>query len=168
MLFCLFHNSPAINVFEQREIDRNEGAAAHRGRDPQLYLQRNGREIQLRTWAQEICEAMRPLCEMMDKEVQQTAYSRSLMRQLERVRDPELTPSARMLREMHEQQESFFEFAQRKSREHFDYFTQQRLSNESIDLFQQEAARSWERQRAIETADDISFDEFLEAYFSQQ
>ena len=74
MLFCLLHESPAINVFEQREIDRNEGAAAHRGRDPELYLQRNGREIGLRDWAREVCEAMLPVAEYLVGELDERGF----------------------------------------------------------------------------------------------
>ncbi len=167
MLFSLLHESPAINVFEQREIDRNEGAAAHRGRDPELYLQRNGNEIRLREWARELCEAMRPITELLDRGRMQADYSSSLNKQLELVESPELTPSARMLSEMCNNGESFFEFAQRKSLEHFEYFQQQALSREREDFFQREAKRSWEKQYAIEAGDRISFDEFLANYFSQ-
>ena len=168
MLFCLLLDSPPINVFEQREIDRNEGAAAHRGRDPNLYLQRNGREIRLREWARELCEAMRPVCELLEKGMMEPCYSQSLDAQLARVESPELTPSALMLTEMRDNRESFFMFAQRKSREYFDHFTRQPLSDERKAYFQQAAILSWGKQRSIESADDTSFDEFLENYFAQQ
>jgi glutamate--cysteine ligase len=167
MLFSLLHESPAINVFEQREIDRNEGAAAHRGRDPELYLQRSGKEVRLREWAREICEAMRPVAELLDRGLEQPHYSDSLTRQVELVEDPNLTPSARMLAEMRERGESFFRFAQRKSLEHFEFFSRQNLSAERGDFFQQEAERSWLKQREIEASDKLSFDEFLTEYFAQ-
>ncbi|MEN8168321.1 MAG: glutamate--cysteine ligase, partial [Pseudomonadota bacterium] len=167
MLLCLLLDSPSINVFEQREIDRNEGAAAHRGRDPNLYLQRNGSEISLQAWARELGEAMRPACELLDKGMAVPCYSRSLDLQLARVESPDLTPSALMLTEMRNNHESFFMFAQRKSREYFDYFARQPLSDERRAYFNQAAMLSWERQRAIESTDDVSFDEFLVNYFAQ-
>jgi len=49
MLFCLLHESPPIDLQEQREIDQNLGGVAHRGRDPSLYLLRRGRELRLKT-----------------------------------------------------------------------------------------------------------------------
>ncbi len=167
MLFSLLHDSPAINVFEQREIDRNEGAAAHRGRDPELYLQRNGQEIRLQDWARELCQAMRPVTELLDRGRPQKDYSASLNKQLELVENPELTPSARMLTEMRDNTESFFEFAQRKSLEHFEYFERQSLSKETEAFFQRETKISWEKQHAIEAGDQVSFDEFLADYFAQ-
>jgi glutamate--cysteine ligase len=168
MLFCLLLESPPIGLFEQREIDRNEGAAAHRGRDPELYLQRHGVELPLREWAREACEAMRPLCEFFDQGVPEPRYSQSLERQLARISDPELTASARMLAEMRDQGESFFEFAQRKSREHYEYFVQQPLEQEQEAYFRQLAETSWQQQRAIEAADSLSFDDFLADYFAQR
>jgi glutamate--cysteine ligase len=167
MLFCLLLESPSINLIEQREIDRNEGAAAHRGRDPNLYLQRHGTEVPLRIWAQEACEAMRPLCEVLDQQEPQPRYRQSLELQLERIRHPELTASSRMLTEMREQGESFFEFAQRKSREHYEYFARQPLHPEREAYFTALAETSWQQQRAMEAADDISFDDFLSQYFAQ-
>ena len=168
MLFCLLLESPSINLFEQREIDRNEGAAAHRGRDPELYLQRHGDEVPLRTWAREACEAMRPLCESLDQGEREPYYSQSLELQLSRIKEPELTASARMLTEMREQDESFFEFAQRKSREHSASIVQQPLAPEREAYFKELAEVSWQRQRAMEAADDITFDEFLANYFAQR
>ncbi|MEN8180410.1 MAG: glutamate--cysteine ligase [Pseudomonadota bacterium] len=168
MLFCLLHESPAINVFEQREIDRNEGAAAHRGRDPNLYLQRNGQEIRLQEWAREVCEAMRPVAELLDNGRPQAEYTKSLNRQLQLIEEPELTPSARMLAEMRQNGESFFDFAQRKSLEHYDYYVQQSLSAETEAIFQHESTASWEKQRDIEKGDQVSFDEFLANYFAQE
>lgn len=168
MLFCLLLESPQINVFEQREIDRNEGAAAHRGRDPNLYLQRNGREISLREWAYEACDAMRPLCAILDRGESLPHYSQSLEQQLARIRNPELTASARMLAEMDEHGESFFEFAQRKSRQHYEYFAQQSLAPEREAFFAELVKSSWEKQHAMEAADHLTFDEFLANYFAQR
>ncbi|MDJ0807456.1 MAG: glutamate--cysteine ligase [Gammaproteobacteria bacterium] len=168
MLFCLLHDSPAINVFEQREIDRNEGAAAHRGRDPNLYLQRNGQEIRLQDWGREVCEAMRPVAELLDQGSPDGEYMKSLNRQLLLVEDPEQTPSARMLKEMRSNGESFFDFAQRKSLEYLEYFEGQVLPIGSDELFRQETQASLERQRSIERHDKVSFDEFLVDYFAQQ
>jgi glutamate--cysteine ligase len=167
MLFSLLHQSPAINVLEQREIDRNEGAAAHRGRDPNLYLQRNGRELLLRDWGRELFAAMRPLCELLDAGLVEPRYLPVLDRLALRLEDPDLTPSARMLAEMRERGESFYEFAQRISLQHTQYFSQVALLPEFEQLFLESAESSLLRQREIEAADRVSFDQFLEDYFAQ-
>ncbi len=167
MLFCLLQQSPPINVQEQREIDQNIGGAAHRGRDPQLYLLRQGREIGLRDWASEVCEAMQGVCELLDAGSNGSAYSRALQQQQAKIDDPQLTPSARMLAEMREQGEGFFHFAQRMSHQHRDFFSGIELPPEREKLFRDEAADSLQRQIAIEQADRVDFEHFLADYFAQ-
>jgi glutamate--cysteine ligase len=168
MLLSLLQESPSINVAEQKAIDWNELAAAHQGRDPELKLRRNGNQILLRDWGLEICDALQPICELLDEELAEMPYQSSLALQRERVQDAEQTLSARQLAEMAERGESFFDFAHRMSKKHQDYFTQQIPSPEDLHLLEQEAADSWRRQREIEASDNISFDQFLEAYFAQQ
>jgi len=83
MVFCLLNDSPLINIHERQEIDRNQGGVAHRGRDPQLYLQRQGRELLLPAWAREVCAAMEGVCEILDAASPGRPYSASLRRQLQ-------------------------------------------------------------------------------------
>ncbi|PUB78844.1 MAG: glutamate--cysteine ligase [gamma proteobacterium symbiont of Ctena orbiculata] len=168
MLMCLLHASPAINVAEQREIDWNELTAAHQGRKPGLTLQRNGERVPLRDWGLAICDAMQPICEILEQGMPGKPYSESLMIQRYRLQDANLTPSARMLAEMRDRGESFFQFAQRMSKQHQHTFMQQEHSSQDQQLLQQEATDSWRRQREIEAADRVSFDQFLEDYFAQK
>jgi glutamate--cysteine ligase len=168
MLMCLLHASPAINVAEQKEIDWNELTAAHQGRKPGLLLQRNGETVPLRRWGLEICEAMQPICEVLEEGMPGKPYSESLMIQRSRLHDADLTPSARMLNEMRDKGESFFQFAQRMSKQHQHTFSQQEHSGQDQLLLQQEATDSWRRQRDMEASDKVSFDQFLADYFSQQ
>jgi glutamate--cysteine ligase len=168
MLLSLLQDSPPINVEERKAIDWNELAAAHQGRDPALKLKRNDTEIPLRDWGLEICDALQPLCEILDEEMADKPYQASLQLQRDRLRDASLTPSACMLEEMRERGEGFFHFAQRMSKQHHQFFMQQRYSHEDQNLLEYEATDSWRRQREIEAADKVSFDEFLKNYFAQQ
>ncbi len=167
MLLSLLEESPAINVAEQKAIDWNELAAAHQGRDPGLKLKRNDGEVRLRDWGLELCDALQPVCDLLDEQLAEKPYQASLALQRERLMDAEKTPSARMLAEMRERGESFFEFAQRMSKQHQRYFNQLE-SLEDQYLLEQEAGDSWRRQREIEASDSMSFDEFLSDYFAQQ
>ncbi|MET0093740.1 MAG: glutamate--cysteine ligase, partial [Sedimenticola sp.] len=166
MLFCTLQDSPPINLQEQREIDQNIGGAAHRGRDPSLMLSRQGREIRLRDWALELLDAMSGIAEMLDASGDGEYYE-ALETQQAVVRDPDLTPSARMLAEMKREGEGFFQFARRMSLQHRDYFENIRLSDAQRGEFEREAALSHQRQAKIEAADNVSFETFLADYFSQ-
>ena len=169
LLYCLLQDSPTITSQEQAEIDHNQKMASQYGRDPKLQLRRNGDEISLSTWAIEILEEMSSLAELLDRSRQEAEfsnpYSHSLAQQVAAIREPERTPSARMLAEMVQRDESFFRFAMRKSLEHQQLFTSQSLTGEKLDHFQKAATRSLEKQHTIEASDDRSFDAYLAQYF---
>lgn len=168
MLFCLLQDSPPINVQEQREIDQNLGGVAHRGRDPSLYLMRQGREIRLRQWARELCQAIAVICELLDENDPDHPYSDALRVQRERIEDPDRTPSAMMLAEMRREGEGFYHFAKRLSLQHNSYFGDLRQSPERVDFFRKQAELSLKRQAVVEAEPQPPFDQFLEAYFAQK
>lgn len=121
MLFCLLAESPRIDTDERRAIGENLLLTAHCGRDPVLELDRNGSGIHLRRWAEELLDAMCPAAELMAGGSGGPCAD-SLRRQQEKVRDPGLTPSARMLAEMRANGEGFFGFARRVSERYRDRF----------------------------------------------
>jgi glutamate--cysteine ligase len=168
MLYCLLQTSPTIRSREQKEIDRNLELVAHQGRDPSLRLFRNGSEIALADWAAEICDDMQGICELLDAEEKGQPYGNALTQQRELVRDPDRTPSARMLAEMRENSEGFFQFAQRMSEQHHSYFQGLELGDERRKLFEEEVVRSREQQKVMEDGDTVSFKAFLADYFAQQ
>jgi glutamate--cysteine ligase len=167
LLFCLLHESPTISADERRAIDENELRAAHRGRDPELKLIRGSRSIHLRSWAEELLEEMHSVCELLDQSSKGTPYCTALQAQLNKVKDPELTPSARMLNEMRDRGEGFYHFAKRLSEIHQHFFRNLPLSEAREQYFTELSTKSIEDQRALEAADEISFDEYLKRYFEQ-
>lgn len=167
LIFCLLHESPAVSKDEQREIDHNQGSTAHHGREPGLKLSRNGKPILLSAWATELFKAMENVCTLLDDDIPDQPYLNALKGYYERVQDPDLTPSARILREMRQNNESFFPYAMRYAKQHAEYFDSLTISEEKIDFFKQAAQHSLEEQQRIETADNIGFDEFLARYFAE-
>ncbi len=168
MVFCLLDDSPPISRLEREEIDYNELAAAHRGRDPALELRRGGRTVPLRRWAAEVCEAMEGVCAALDAGGGGGVYGASLAIQKAAVEDPERTPSARMLSQMRETGEGFYHFARRMSLKHQRYFEALPEDPERTAWFRRLAEESLRRQAEIEAADDVPFDEYLRRYFAQE
>jgi glutamate--cysteine ligase len=167
MLFCLLLDSPLIDDAEQKEIDQNLELVAHSGREEGQVLLRGGAKIKLKDWAGEICANMPGICEQLDGDDPKKPYS-SVQGQLQEiVADPDRTPSARMLEEMRAKGEGFFHFAQRMSQQHQAYFSEWELSQERQQLFEAEAVSSIEQQAAMESGDQIGFDDFLKDYFNQ-
>lgn len=167
LAFCLLSDSPGISADEQARIDHNQSIVAVRGREPGLKLRRNQGEIELKSWALEVLDAMRPIAEILDSCEPDTRYVDALDAQREVAADPERTPAARVLTEMRDNEESFFDFAMRKSQEHRDAYLAQPLPAERAAFFADIADGSLAEQQAIEAADTLSFDEYLQRYLAQ-
>jgi glutamate--cysteine ligase len=164
---CVLKQSDPIDAGEQAHLDANHAIVARRGREPGLKLNRNGRPIELRTWALELIDSMRGLCELLDQGDERRPYTAALDLQQTKIDDPERTPSARSLQELRTTGESFAQFALRMSRVHKAYFLDLYPPNEQrLAEFSAEAEESLQRQAAIEAADDMTFDQFLGKYFA--
>lgn len=167
MHFCLLKDSDLLDSDAKRRIDHNQYLVAHRGRDPQLKLDRRGESILLKDWASELLENMLPVAAMLDKTHNDSRYTKAVQVQLKLAENPDLTPSAQALEDMtNHGQEDFFTFAQRKSKEHRQFFMQRQLSDELQKQFEEMARSSLAEQRQIEAADELDFDTFLARYFA--
>ena len=168
LLFNLLLPSPPYSQHESIEIKQNINAVAERGRDPRLRLKRSGKNILLRDWAREILAQMTACCELLDAGNAGHTYCLALQQQREKIENPDLTPSARILAEMIENNEDFFDFSLRLSKQHQQWFLERPLDGGKQTAFEAEASLSIQKQYAIEQADDISFEQFLQHYFQQR
>jgi len=167
LLFCMLADSPLIDAGERHEIDRNLLDVAHRGREPKLMLQHRGVRLPMRAWALEILESMLPVCEVLDGIEGGAWFEDAIDDQLAKVRAPELTPSARMLDEMRDRGEGFYQFARRRSHQPQRYFLERKLAPEKVAELDAMAAASLAEQARIEAEPQADFDRFLADYFAQ-
>jgi glutamate--cysteine ligase len=167
LALCLLRESAPISVGEQSALDANHLLVARRGREPNLQLRREGRSIAMTDWTRELLDSMQGLCEMLDHGEAARPYSSALEQQRAKIDDVERTPSARLLAEMRQTGESFFQLAQRMSKLHKDYFLGLYPPNESrLSEFATEARDSLEAQRGIEASDRTDFDTYLAHYLA--
>ena len=165
---CVLKDSAPIEEGMQGDLDANHAIVAHRGREPGLKLNRNGKPVELRAWALELIDSMRGVCELLDEGDAQRPYAAALELQESKITDPALTPSARTLTELQTTGEAFAQLALRMSRAHKSYFLDLYPPNEQrLAQFATEAEESLEQQAAIERADKKTFDQFLADYFGQ-
>src|SRR5215469_12796828 len=166
LALCLLKESPPIGDDEQRALDQNHLTVARRRREPGLALRRDGRDVPMREWAGELIDSLTGICEILDRGDATRPYSAALAAQAAKVEDVRLTPSARMMKELTDTGEPFFDLALRMSATHKGYFLDLYPPNAArLREFAAEAGESLARQRAIEAADRGSFDEFLARYF---
>lgn len=167
LLYCLLSPSDRLDEAGRRDIEINQTAVATAGRDPGLMLQDGDRQISLREWGRELLAGMQPLCSWLDRSGK-GGFSDALLTQMAKIEDPELTPSARILADMRVRDESFYQFARRRSSEWANYFSHQALSEEVIAAFQASARASLAEQAALEARPQLPFDDYLRDYFAQK
>ena len=166
LIYCLLEESPRFEEDEWQVVGDNHDRTAVSGRDPELVLGRGGEDVRLNDWAAEIVDNVQAVAELLDDG---DSYSEAVRAQRALVDDPEATPSARVLRHMRDEGVGFFHFAMDMATRHKAYFGEiEPLDEQRLAVYVDEAEASIERQREIEAADAISFDEYLAQYYSEQ
>jgi glutamate--cysteine ligase len=192
LIYCLLDESPPFDAASYEETLQNQSLTAKRGREPGLALQRDGKPVGLLDWAGEIVEKVAAVAELIDHHEDDGSYrdattfvasqvaepdstpSARLLQELHdsdcsffEVAEPDSTPSARLLQELHDSDCSFFEFALDAARRHKAYFSSiAPMPPQRAQQIAREARESVQRQRDIEAADEISFEEYLARYFA--
>lgn len=166
-LLCLFQPNSGHDLKQHDETSNNALLVANRGRDPRLKLLDNRREVPLRQWALMLCEQMQEICEILDNGNADIPYTCALHQQIEKIRHPELTASARMLTAMRAQKMSITELVLQKSHEYTRYFRNAALDAAIKRNFDLQVKASLAQQKQLEATDEIPFDQYLSNYFSQ-
>jgi glutamate--cysteine ligase len=164
LYFCLLEESLLTSTGEHRENKNNFQLAVKQGRRPGLVLQQNGRPVELKAWATDLLDSIALVAEAMDAENGDSRFRNAVDMQRLKIMSPELTPSARVMRELEACNNSFTEFGLRQSRRHAEYFHAQRLSDEKAQQFKDMAKSSFEDQVRLEKADSGTFDEYIERF----
>lgn len=167
LLYCLFIDSPPCHDDECKMIRQNQKNVVKNGRAPDFKLQFDDNSVLLREWAPSLLQSMQPLAQILDSLNANNTYQTSLADQLEKIIHPELTPSARVLQQMREQQLPFARFARQQSEKWRDHFTQLPLPVSKDTYFKQLAADSIVQQKTIELSDNIPFDQYLLDFYKQ-
>ncbi|WP_341936660.1 glutamate--cysteine ligase [Marinimicrobium sp. C2-29] len=167
LLYCLLADSPRANDLEYRNIQENQSRIVYRGREPGLTLQRGEEEVAMADWAGELLAGMEECAGLLDQCQGDGHFRRAVADQREKVTRPELTPSARILEEMQREGKTFFGHAMALAEEHRNVFARRPLEPALKSHFEQLAEASLADQRALEAADRLSFEDYLERYYRQ-
>ncbi len=165
-LFCLFRQSPSLDLKQYKEINNNALSVANKGRAPALALLNDGRKISLQNWALTLCQEMQEVCEILDNGNGGKPYTTALHKQIEVIRHPELTSSARMLSVMQDQKLSVTELVLQKSHEYTRHFQHPTLDASIKRDFDVQVSASLEKYKRLNTMSEIPFDKYLSNYFS--
>ena len=94
-----------------------------------------------------------------------TLYQNSVQIQKDKVNDPALTASGKIINTLQKQQISFFDFSMAQAEQHRDFFKQRKTDEHKKKAMQEQARKSIEAQKQIEQSDDVDFDTFVANYF---
>ena len=166
LLYCLFSDSPLINKTEKIDVPENRNRIVRFGRKKNLTLAHEDTEIAADKAMLEFLEQLRPFATLLDKANDHGLHTQSLAVQIEKAKDPDRTPSANIINEMRDNQESFFEYAQRKTVEH-ELMLKQPLSESKQHELNLVAQQSHVAQKDRENSDSLSFTEYLKHYFDE-
>ncbi len=166
LLYCLLLESPKDSEAESQIMQDNQLLVVEQGRRPGLELDDGGHAVPMREWAERILAGLEPLVALLDAAHGGSRFALTLEEQRRKVRDPDATPSARVLEVMRSQRIPFFRFGLNQSIAHQGYFNEHPLGADEQRRFDAMAADSLSRQAETEAADRVDFDEFLEAYLA--
>lgn len=167
LVHCLLQESPITDCEEYRGILENQRRTVYRGRDPELTLLLRGEEYSAQQWRKTLFEEMTGVAELLDNQQGTTAHQAALALFKNRLDHPEEIPSARILQEMAETGKPYFQVALSHAKARRDYFLSQPLDKIIAEQYREMAAESLARQRQIESSDELTFDQFLQAYYAQ-
>ncbi len=167
MVYCLLKDSPETDPTEYRSIQENQKRIVYRGRDPELTLINSEGEQPLTHWGTAILRDVAAVAELLDSANNTNAYSDAVAIQYPKLDDPELTPSARILRDMREQDITFFRLAMNLAQAHRESFNATPLKADTREAMEARAEESLARQQELESQEQAPFDDYLAAYYGQ-
>ncbi len=170
LLHCLNSASPDDTPDEIAANARNQHRVAARGREPGLVLEHWQRgELPLATWAGEILTACAAQADALDAAHGGTAYRAALDRVAQRLQNPDLCPSARVLAAMKQDfADSHVAFIRRQSDATRAALLALPFPDALQQRFEQQAAHSLAEQARIEASDTLPFEEFRRHYVAPE
>ena len=168
LLYCLLADSPPCNDAVYREIGDNQRLVVNRGREPGLQLMDQGKSRTLADWASELLDGIAQTAELLDRARSSEGYSAAVTEARASVADPDLTPSAKILAGMREQDLHFPAFVMQQAEQHRDTLTGETLSADKQTQFAGMAKRSVEARQAVESEQQHQpFAEYLAEFYAQ-
>jgi glutamate--cysteine ligase len=167
LLYCLLADSPLSDEREHRQIQDNQKDMVYRGRDIDLQLFDRGSKRNARQWGCELMKAMTPIAQLLNTANDTNCYTEALVQEQRKLVDAALTPSARILQDMHHKQVTFYHLAMELSQQHRHYFNHQSLNADTLASYRQLAEKSIAAQHALETTDQLEFETYLSRYYEQ-
>ncbi|WP_375213361.1 glutamate--cysteine ligase [Aquabacterium sp.] len=154
LLWAMLSDSPPDTPQEVRALSDNHRLVASQGREPGLTLRRDGRDVALADWAEEVMAQAQPVAEALDRAHGGDAFAQSWAQAREALRHPERLPSAQVLQAMRAQHGGeHAAFGLAASQRVRAQLLAEPLPTEVLAAMRQQALASLQAQRDIEALD---------------
>ena len=169
LLACLIDNSPLCDERGQLQNKINMERIINRGREPGLtLLAANNDEVAREELALPIISRMSEIADWFDEApCSNSDYRRVVADAHQKVIDPSMTHSARILSEMDSEGCSFWQLAKRYSSRWHEEHLGHSISEPELTKLEEEARLSLKRQQELEYREQPPFDQYLEQFYSQ-
>ena len=162
LTYCLLKKSPSLSLEQKQTTQQNIHKVTTCGRNLTLELLDGNIPKSLGDWGEEIFSDLIEVARLLDKNVKTDRFETALTRQHNLLRDPSQTPSARMLQDMTGQGLEVNELAMKLAKKYRQNLLKTDYTHVDTSTFTSEKITSEQQQRAIEEADRVSFDDFLQ------
>lgn len=166
LTFCALTPNEQLDCQSQKVYEKNMDNVVLRGRDPLLTLRDKNVDKPLPSWGKEILHDLAEVAKVLDLAYETQNYSVSVERELAKINDPSLTPSAKLLAIAKDKENSLTAFTLEAAAKYRQQMLDRNYQYFDEAHFIASVTESHQAQQAIEAADTISFDEFLADYFS--
>ncbi len=167
LLYCLLTDSPTFDDSQHLLCRENLRAVVNEGRKPELKLKKDDDRILLQDWGGQILTDIEKLASLLDELEGQDHYTASVYAQRKKIDNSALTPSAKIVSHLQDNQQAYFWFALQQSQNAAKMFKRRPLSDNQLATYFDLAKQSHQHQQDIESADTLSFDQHLHHYFQQ-
>lgn len=169
LLWCLLTPSAPLGEEEIALNRRNFTRVVLEGRRPGLELEVFGGEsLPLQALGERYFAELGEVASLLDSCCCRGCYGEAYQQQLAAIRDPSLTLSARVLALLQQDDQDVLPFGLALAGRYHDLLQNAKPRFWDDGYFDEEGIRSLARQRKTEQSDTVGFDEFLDAYFSNQ
>ncbi len=171
LLHCLLTESPPDTESEIGALARNQQRVAARGREPALRLERFDAAVTLAEWGGEILVALAPIAARLDAldGSAGTHYRDALAAAHAVLREPETSPSARVLATMaRDFDSSYVAYTRAQSVQTRNALLALPFADDAQARFNAESKASVDEQKRIEASDSLPFEAYRLQYLSAE
>ena len=166
LISCLLGQADDLDQAECRMVAENHDRIVNRGREPGLQLLTPSGEVSREQLGKQVLDKIAQTAQLLDSALGDDRHSQAVAHQRTKLADPDLTPSAQVLKALRDSGVSYSEWVLAISAQHraavdhpLDPATEKTLLDE--------AARSLAEQTRLEQAEQPPFERFLADYVAR-